>query len=289
MSEEVKMAVVEVELEKAVEIVNLVVKVIFGLRSIGGMWWSSGESIRAMRGAGDVDECEIEDEDGDDPPINASTGFKIWVPNADEIHFGRSKGAKETVEFKLGLGESQFMVAKGDGAESGIVLNPQIVERTLTEVEADHDFQSVEGLVIWVALTGDPNDTNHPQKCPNIGEIPARSPLHNRFYPRLVGQPSFIRAAVADNYDFGCAECCLVPRKCSSAVLHPLNHLIEALKVFPHKPSYAGVVGMRLEASIRKFVSGRWALNRNIINERNGGVWDLWLEDVGDVVVEDWD
>ena len=94
---------------------------------------------------------------------------------------------------------------------------------------------------------------------------------------------------MADNRDFGRAERRLVSRKCPSAVLHPLNHPIEALKVLPHKPSYAGVVGVRLEAAVRKFVSGRWAPNRDIVDERNGGVWDLWLEDVCDVVVEDRD
>ena len=92
---------------------------------------------------------------------------------------------------------------------------------------------------------------------------------------------------MADNRDFGRAERRLVSRKCSSAVLHPLNHPIEALKVLPHKSSYAGVVGMRLKAAVRKFVSGRWTPNWDVVDERNGGVGDFWLEDVGDVVVED--
>ena len=143
-------------MEEAVEIVDPVVKVVFGFGLIGGLWWSSGEPIGAMRGAGDMDKCEMEGEDGDDPPIDAGARFEIrvsehaldvaciyfdyQVPNADEVHFERSEGAKEAVEFELGLGESRFAVVQSDGAESSVVPNPWIVKRTLTEVEADRDL-----------------------------------------------------------------------------------------------------------------------------------------------------
>ena len=33
----------------------------------------------SVRSAGDVDECKIECEDGDDPPIDAGAGFEIRV------------------------------------------------------------------------------------------------------------------------------------------------------------------------------------------------------------------
>ena len=94
---------------------------------------------------------------------------------------------------------------------------------------------------------------------------------------------------MADYRDFSHAECRLVSQKCSSAILHPLDHPIEALKVFLHKLLYAGVVGVRLEAAVWEFISGRWATNWDIVDKRNGGVWDFWLEDVGNVVMEDWD
>ena len=72
-----------------------------------------------MRSAGDVDECKMEYEDGDDPPIDAGAGFEIWVsehaldvvciyfdyqvPNTNEVHFERSEGTEEAVELKLAL------------------------------------------------------------------------------------------------------------------------------------------------------------------------------------------
>ena len=59
--------------------------------------------------------------------------------------------------------------------------------------------------------------------------------------------------------------------------------------MLPHKPLYARVVGMCLEAAIQKFVLSWWAPNRDIVDERNGGVWDFRLEDVGNVIVEDRD
>ena len=143
-------------MEEAVEIVDPVVKVVVGFGSIGGLWWSSGETIGAVRGARDVDKCEMEGEDRDDPPIDASTGFEIWVsehaldvaciyfdyqvPNTNEVHFERSEGTEEAVELKLGLGESRFAVVQSDGAESSVVPNLGIVEHTLTEVEANRDL-----------------------------------------------------------------------------------------------------------------------------------------------------
>ncbi|ETW84643.1 hypothetical protein HETIRDRAFT_116835 [Heterobasidion irregulare TC 32-1] len=115
--EVVKMAVVEFGLEmgnKAIEIIDPVVKVVFGFRLIGGLWWSLGETIRAMRDARDMYKCKIEGEDRDNPPIDTGTGFEIWVmciyfnyqvPNANKIHFERLKGIEEAIEFELGLEE----------------------------------------------------------------------------------------------------------------------------------------------------------------------------------------
>ena len=47
---------------------------------------------------------------------------------------------KEAVELELGLRELRFTVVQGDGAKSSVVPNPGIVERTLTEVEANRDL-----------------------------------------------------------------------------------------------------------------------------------------------------
>ena len=76
--------------------------------------------------------------------------------------------------------------------------------------------------------------------------------------------------------------------ECAAVVLYPLNDLVGALEVFPNKSPDARVVGVHLVAAIRCLVLCGWTVNENIVNERYCHVGDLGLEDMSDIVVENW-
>ena len=77
-----------------------------------------------------------------------------------------------------------------------------------------------------------------------------------------------------------------MPGERPAAILHALNHAIRALEMLPNESSDAGVVGVRFVASVGRFVTSCRSANWNVVDERNRGVGDFGLQDVGDVVVE---
>ena len=46
---------------------------------IGRLLWSSGEAVRAMSSTGDMNEGEVEQQDGDDPTIHAGGQGKFGI------------------------------------------------------------------------------------------------------------------------------------------------------------------------------------------------------------------
>lgn len=76
--------------------------------------------------------------------------------------------------------------------------------------------------------------------------------------------------------------------ECATAVLHPLNDSVGALEVFPNKSPDAGVVRVHLVAAIGCLVSRGQTTNGNIVDERYRRVGDLGLEDMSDIVMENW-
>jgi hypothetical protein len=58
------------------------------------------------------------------------------------------------------------------------------------------------------------------------------------------------------------------------------------LEVFPYKSLDSWVLWDGFIQAIAEEIARRWAFNWNVIDIRDCVVRDLWLEDVGDIVVE---
>ena len=69
-------------MHKAVDLVNPIVKlrVLRGFSIfIGRLLWSAGKAVGAMLSTRDVDEGEVEQQDGDDPMIHAGGRGKVGI------------------------------------------------------------------------------------------------------------------------------------------------------------------------------------------------------------------
>ena len=66
-------------MDKAVEIINLVVKVVIRFWKITWLRRLVWETIGTVWGARDMDKSKVEGENDDNLAINAYTGFKTWI------------------------------------------------------------------------------------------------------------------------------------------------------------------------------------------------------------------
>ena len=69
-------------MHEPVDLINPIVKlrVLHGFSIfIGRLLWSAGEAIGAMLITGDVDEGEVEHQDGDDPTVHAGGWGKVRI------------------------------------------------------------------------------------------------------------------------------------------------------------------------------------------------------------------
>ena len=96
----------------------------------------------------------------------------------------------------------------------------------------------------------DIDDTNCPEEYSNFQEVMGRSPVDYLLNVRFLGKLTFVGIVMANNNDLRCAKHHLVTRESTATMLHSLDDLICALKVFPNELPDAGIVGMHFVAAI---------------------------------------
>ena len=99
---------------------------------------------------------------------------------------------------------------------------------------------------------------------------------------------TFISASVTKNNNFRNTEKDLWTGEGSAAILHALNDSIEVFKMLPNKSTDAWVLWDCVESAIWSNVACLGSLDQNVVNVWDRNVRYFWLEDKGDVVMEDW-
>ena len=93
-------------------------------------------------------------------------------------------------------------------------------------------------------------------------------------------------ASVSDDEELFRDEQRLLARKRTAAIFHASDDASDVLEVLPDESANARVLGTAFPVAISCAIVGRWPLDRDVVDIRNGPLRSLSLEDVGDVVVE---
>ena len=134
-------------------------------------------------------------------------------------------------------------------------------------------------------INEDINNTNCPKEYSNFLEVVERSPVDYLLNVRFLGKLTFVGTVMANNNDLRCAKHHLVTGESTATMLHLLDDLICALKVFPNELPDARIVRMYFVAAMC-LVSHGWAMDGNIVNERYCSVGNLRLQDGSNIIME---
>ena len=74
----------------------------------------------------------------------------------------------------------------------------------------------------------------------------------------------------------------------SSAVFHTLDDVVEVLEMLPDKAVDAAVLQYCLEGAILALIRSCGATDGHVVDVGNGELRNLWLKDMCDIVVENW-
>ena len=115
------------------------------------------------------------------------------------------------------------------------------------------------------------------QERSDIRDVLARAPVYDVVNPRGVRKSSFWCATMPDHGNLFRAQYGLEAAECASAVFDALYDVVEALEMFPDKAADSWVLRDPLLTSVWEQVLRCRSTDRNIVDIRDCGFWDLRL------------